>query len=337
MSAALQAPPLVPALATGIGSLPHTDARAAAELVLEFHPRFPAAPQLPARSPHEGIVAQWVRALPEVDVAPDGTITVDLDRTSASPCAEFDDTAHGGLLTFLDLAAELEPPPPRVKVQIAGPLTLGLALHRAGVPAPIAFRRGAEAARAWAVAADELVAAKLPASTLLLFFDEPALVEWKLGRPPLDYEAAVDVLSGALAAPRCLTGVHVCGSGNRRLALEAGPLVLGVEVREDLVEDADMLSRHLDAGGWIAWGAVPTDRPVGESSDPLWRALASVWCELTRRGCDPVLLRTQSIVTPACGLAFHGTSQAERVLRLARELAGRVHDQAIAARLTLGA
>ena len=55
------------------------------------------------------------------------------------------------------------------------------------------------------------------------------------------------------------------------------------------------------------------------------------------RGCDPVLLRTQSVVTPACGLALHGATQAERVLRLARELADRVRDQAIAARLTLGA
>jgi hypothetical protein len=71
--------------------------------------------------------------------------------------------------------------------------------------------------------------------------------------------------------------------------------------------------------------------------DPLWRALVGVWCELTRHGCDPVRLRTQSIVTPACGLAGHGPSQAEHTLRLARELADRAHDQAIAARLTLGA
>ena len=97
--------------------------------------------------------------------------------------------------------------------------------------------------------------------------------------------------------------MHVCGAGNRRLALEAGPQVLGVEVGDDLVDDADVLARHLDADGWIASGAVPTDRPVGESVEPLWRALVGVWCELTRRGCDPVRLRTQSVVTPACGLA----------------------------------
>ncbi|HMF04914.1 MAG TPA: hypothetical protein VKH17_08890, partial [Acidimicrobiia bacterium] len=271
MAAALESPPLVPAVATAIGSLPHTDPRAAAELVLEAHPRFPAAPQLPARTPLEGIVAQWARALPEVTIEPDGSISV-RGVTNEPPVPAFDADAHGGLLTFLDLAASNGVRPPRVKVQIAGPLTLGMALHRAGLPASHAFRRGGEAARAWATAVEDLVDERLPGSALVLFFDEPALVAWRRGHAPLDHEAAIDVLSGALAAPVCPTGVHVCGAGNRRLALEAGPQVLGVEVGNDLVEDADVLARHLDADGWIAWGAVPTDRPVGESVEPLWRA-----------------------------------------------------------------
>jgi len=335
MAAALEAPPLVPAVATAIGSLPHTDPQAAAELVLEAHPRFPAAPQLPMRTPLEGIVAQWARALPEVSIEHDGSIAVG-GVTNEPAVAIFDPEAHGGLLAFLDAAAG-DRRPPRVKVQIAGPLTLGVALLRSGLPVEQAFRRGGEAARAWAIATEDLVEERLPGSALVLFFDEPALVAWQRDDAPLEHEAAIDVLSGALAAPVCPTGVHVCGAGNRRLALEAGPQVLGVEVGSDLVDDADVLARHLDADGWIAWGAVPTDRPVGESVDPLWRALVGVWCELTRRGCDPVRLRTQSIVTPACGLAGHGPSQAERALRLAREVADRAHDQAIAARLTLGA
>lgn len=336
MAAALEAPPLVPAVATAIGSLPHTDPQEAAALVLEAHPRFPAAPQLPMRTPLEGIIAQWARALPEVAVERDGSITV-AGTTNAPPVATFDVDAHGGLLSFLGVAGGAGHQPQRVKVQIAGPLTLGAALVRAGLPASHAFRRAGEAARAWAIAVEELVQAQLPGSALVLFFDEPALVEWRGRNAPLEHEAAVDVLSGALAAPACPTGVHVCGAGDPRLALEAGPEVLGVEVGTDLVDDADALSRHLDADGWIAWGAVPTDRPVGESVEPLWRELTGVWCELTRRGCDPVRLRMQSIVTPACGLAGHGASQAERTLRLARQLADRVHDQAIAARLTLGA
>ena len=249
----------------------------------------------------------------------------------------FDTRAHAGLLAFLDVASAADQPPARVKVQLTGPLTLGVALHAAGMPTKRAFRRAAVTARAWAEELEALVLARLPGSGVVLFFDEPALVLWRRGEADLDRESAIDVLSGALAAVDCATGVHVCGDGDLGLALEAGPQILGVEVGPELVRDTVALARFLDGDGWIAWGAVPTDRPVGESADPHWRALTRVWCELTRRGCDAVPLRTRGIITPACGLAGYGATQAERVLGIARELAARVHDQAAAARLTLGA
>ena len=132
-------------------------------------------------------------------------------------------------------------------------------------------------------------------------------------------------------------GVHVCGQGDRRLVLEAGPNLISFEVAEDLVDDGGLIARYLDGGGWVAWGAIPTDGPIGDSGELPWRRLAAVWCELTRRGCDPLLLRTRAVITPACGLVGHGPSQAVRALRIASTLADRVHDQAFAARLTLGA
>lgn len=327
---------LVPGVATGIGSLPHEDPVEAAELVLRCLPDLPAAPQLPARDPREGMIAQWLGALPEITVEGDGAVTV-AGASDEAPECEFDTGAHAGLLAFLDVAAARDKQPLRVKVQVTGPLTLGVALEAAGMPTKRAFRRAAEASRAWSVAIESLVASRLPDAGLVLFFDEPALVKWRRGDGPLDRESAIDVLSGALAAVDCVTGVHVCGDGDVGLALEAGPQVLGVEVGDDLVRDTVAIARFLDGDGWIAWGAVPTDRPVGESVDPHWRTLARVWCDLTRRGCDPVPLRTRGLITPACGLAGYGASQAERVLGIARELASRVHDQAVAARLTLGA
>jgi hypothetical protein len=335
MTQVLRAPVLLPGLATGIGSLPHTDPVEAADVVLRLLPELPAAPQLPERDPREGMLAQWLGALPEVTIAPDGSYEV-LGASDAAPECHFDRVAHAGLLAFLDRAAA-GPQPARVKVQLTGPLTLGSALEAEGVPTARAFRRGARLSRDWAAAIEDLVAKRLPGTGLVLFLDEPALVRWRRGDTTLERDAAIDVLSGALAAVDCPVGVHVCGDGDVGLAAAAGPQVLGVTVGDDLVEHALPLSRFLDGEGWVAWGAVPTDRPVGESVDPHWRRLAGVWCELSRRGCDPVVLRTRGLVTPACGLAGYGASQAERVLGIAHELAGRVHDQAVAARLTLGA
>jgi hypothetical protein len=337
MSTDRHADALIPGLATGIGSLPHRDPHAATALTVHVHPHLPAVPQLPELSAREGLVAQWAGALPEATVDRDGGLSIDRNRAGERIAPSFAAETHSGLFAFLD-AAEDPGVIPRVKMQIVGPLTLGVALRDAGMPARAAFRRAGEAVRAWVRAVDELFAVRVPHVPLVLFLDEPALVLWKRGPAPLEREEAVDLLSGALAAAASsTTGVHVCGDGDLRLAFEAGPRIVGVPVTEELIADADVFSRHCDAGGWIAWGAVPTDRPVGDSTDALWRRLVTVWCELTRRGCDPVHLRTNGIITPACGLAGHGATQAERALRLAKEIAGRVGDQSVAARLTVGA
>ncbi len=80
-----------------------------------------------------------------------------------------------------------------------------------------------------------------------MFFDEPALVTWRRGQGLLDREAAIDVLSGSLAAIEGVSGVHVCGDGDVGLALQAGPQVLGVEVSEELTRDTVALARSSTA------------------------------------------------------------------------------------------
>jgi hypothetical protein len=324
--------------ATAIGSLPHRDAHAAAALTLRCLPELPAAPQLPLRSKREGVVAQWAGAAPGVSVHDDGMIelTRAVDPHGALQ-PQFDIESHAGLLTFLEVAAGQPKPPKHVKAQVAGPLTLGVAFLNAGMNADVAFALGARLARAWTAAIAELVSERLPGATLVCFLDEPALVCWRGADGPIDREIATDLLSTALAACDGVSGVHVCGPGDLRLALDAGPQVVHFDVGALDIDDASAISRFLDGGGWIAWGAIPTHRPVGEQPQPLWKALLDAWCELTRRGCDPVQLRAQALVAPACGLAGHGESQAERAMLLAREIGNRVHDHAAATKLAVGA
>ncbi|MDQ3758235.1 MAG: hypothetical protein M3394_10345, partial [Actinomycetota bacterium] len=93
----------------------------------------------------------------------------------------------------------------------------------------------------------------------------------------------------------------------------------------------------LDRGGLVAWGVVPTDRPLGAASDPLWRRLSEVWADLAAAGCDPIRLRQQALLTPACGLANHDAPQAAHILDLTLGVAERVHSQAVAVRMSVGA
>lgn len=333
------APLLRPGAVTSIGSLPHRDADTAAAFVVRHHPTLPAAPQLPRRSRLEGMVVQAVRGIPGVALDADGNLTVDVGELN--PNAEvqptFDSASHAGLLAFLSLVAGRDEP---VKLQLTGPITLGLALTDAGAPAELAFDVAAAAVRAEGRALLELVRRRLPEAPLLVFLDEPGLVravEEPLG---VDPEQIVDDLSSALAVLEedAVTGVHCCGPTDWRLASAAGATVLSLPVDLDSVlASAGPLNTHLDRGGWIAWGVVPTHEPLGTDPDRLWRRLSTVWCELVQAGCDPIQLRTQAMVTPACGLAGHGVTQAARALRLATRVAERVTDQAVAARLSAGA
>jgi methionine synthase II (cobalamin-independent) len=325
---------------TSIGSLPHRDADAAAAFVLRHHSRMPAAPQCPRRSPFEGMVAQVARGIPGVEVAPDGTLTVDVDGLDpdAQPTPVLDGSSHAGLLAFLSLAAGRSQP---VKVQLTGPVTLGTALLEAGAPPALAYRSAGAAVRAYGAALVELCARRLPDAELVAFVDEPGLTRAvKDGGLPLAPEATVDLLSSALAVlePHATTGVHCCGRTDWRLATAAGATILSLPADAEWVAaSAGVLNGHLERGGWIAWGAVPTSEPVGQGPDRLWRRLTSIWCDLVQAGCDPAQLRAQALITPACGLAGHGVSQAARALRLAAVLGERVTDQALAARLSAGA
>ncbi len=325
-------------IATAIGSLPHPDAPLAAALMFRTMPDLPAAPSLPCRSPLEGMLAQWLRALPEIDVTCAGEVhLIDVQDCHDPLRIEFDSLAHGGLLGFLDLASAQPRVPKAVKLQLSGPLTFALALIDLGMGVDQAFARSMQCASEWSTALVALVRQRLPETEVVLFFDEPGLTHWTHDDPIIDVESASDILSGALAAPECVVGVHVCGAGALDVALAAGPDIVGIDVHQRWLNHAVGLARFLDGGGFIAWGAVPTDRPIGELATPLWKSLVGLWCELTQRGCDPALLRQQAMVTPACGLALHGASQAERALRLTRELADRVFDQALGTRLSIGA
>lgn len=329
---------------TAVGSLPFSDADEAVAFVLEALPELPAAPTLPRRDPREGMIAQAAWGIAGVTVRPDGTIAV--DPAALDPEAPLGDPDLAGapfatLRTFLAaIGGRTEP----VKVQVTGPATLAVALVREGVDPAVACAVAVTAVRARGRAVVEAVAAVAPEATIVAFLDEPALV----GGPPAelaDPETVIDLVSGALAAWEpgvsgkvgAITGVHVCGPSDWRAVLQAGPRILSVPVGADLGTSAGALATFLERDGWIAWGAVPTDRPLGESASHWWRDLSAQWCSLVQAGCDPVRIRRQALVTPACGLALHDAAQVGLVHDLTRTLGLRIHDQLAGVRLSVGA
>jgi hypothetical protein len=325
-------------VATGIGSLPLLDPFAAAELVLTRWPDLTPVPSLPRRTPYEGMLAQALTGVRGVDVAPDGSLVVDARRVDPRVriTADLDHEAFASLRAFLELAAGRRAP---VKWQLTGPVTLGLALLRAGVDPFRAFDVAIRAVRVHLRAIHKALAEALPDAAQVVVLDEPGMSA--LMRPdfPIPPDAAIDLVSGALAAVEstALAGVHCCGNGDWAAILATGPGLLSLPVRDDLVRVAGYLAAFLDQGGWIAWGVIPTDRPVGDSADRHWREVSGLWCGLVESGVDAGRLRRQAIVTPACGLALHDIATVDRVAALLDEVSHRVAGQAVATRLHLGA
>ena len=325
-------------LSTAVGSLPHVDPRAAAELSLRCNPGLPAIPSLPMRSPWETMLGQAVAGLPGVTVGDRGGVQLvhGGPATDAVPETDLDHEAFRSLRTFLEVARGHDGP---VKWQVTGPVTLGLGLLHAGLPTDAAFALGERSVQARVATLAAAIAEALPAAPQVVFLDEPGLTGVAHPGFPLEPERAVALVGSCVATAESFarTGVHCCGSTDWSLVEQTGASILSLPADHSAVRFAGTLAEFMLRGGRIAWGAVPTDGPRAGTADRHWRALAAVWCELVRAGCDPVRLRTQAIITPECGLAPHTTAQAEQVLALTQEIADRVLDQAVATRFSLGA
>jgi len=325
---------------TSVGSLPHRDRDAAIDFVLEQTPELPAAPTCPRLEPLELMIPQAAWGVAGVAVGDDGTISVpDLD--ALDPAAPLGDPELKGApfatwRRFLTRTAGRTEP---IKLQMTGPLTFGTTLVQAGVPAAVAYAVAGRSVAARARAVLDLADRLAPGVPQVLVFDEPALVGGLRPELPLVADGVIDVLSGALAAAegRAITGVHCCGPTDWRLVLQAGPDLLSLPVGADVAGSVGDVSAFLERGGWIAWGAVATDGPLGEQPSRSWRQLSAQWCELVQQGCDPVLLRRQALVTPVCGLALHDEAQADHVFSITRRLAEKIHDQVMGVRLSVGA
>ena len=338
---------LTSGLCTAIGSLPHRDERAAAQFALAATPHLPSIPSLPKRSPAESMIAQAVVGIRGVSIGQYGSLLV--DAASVSPVApvttDLDNDAFAGMRAFLDAvklmkANDSQPfEIPAVKWQFTGPVTLGLALVRAGVPESTAFDVAVRTVRTHVRHIFEAVAEVLPHAQQVVFIDEPELGELMDESFAIAPDIAIDLMSGALAAVEheAIAGLHCCADIEIAPLLAAGPSVLSVPVRDSLVDDAGQIAKFLHNGGTIAWGVVPTDGPMTTTPERSWRKVTALWTELVRAGCDPTLLHRQALVTPACGLALHSESSATRIIEHVSDIGERIRSTDPTSRYTVGA
>lgn len=329
--------------ATGIGSLPHRDPEEALELVLRCCPEVPFWPQLPRRSPREGMLEQFLEGLPleAEDPAAAGFMEEYLQLAEgrlplpAEPRWAISPRAAPGLHLLAQRLRERGRRPRAVKGQLTGPFTLlsslgdGSAWRDPGRREVVLAGLGLKAA--W-----QAHFLRDLAEVTLIFLDEPALGGMGssafIGLDAAELAALMDPVLRGVHAQGALAGLHVCAN------TDWGAL-LGLEIEVlsfDAYRFADRLLLYreeavgfLRRGGVLAWGLVPSSEEVlGESARRLahrWRELADPLCE--RLGWSPAQLLRRSLITPSCGLGSLSPELAERALQLCAELAARLREE----------
>ena len=277
------------------------------------------------------MVVQGLIGVRGIDLV-DGQLLVDPQRLHplAKVQADLDHPAFESLTTFASMARGHQGP---ISWHLAGPLTLGFALLRHGVPARTAFDVGIRATCVTSRAIYRLLAEACPDAPQFAVLDEPGVGGVQCPGFPVAPDAAIDLVSGALAGLElsATVGLHSCGPADWTHLVAAGPQVISIPATRSILPAAAYLARWLENGGAIAWGVVPTDCPVG-GADRYARDLRSLWRELAERGCSAELLERHAIFTPACGLAGHTIEQAEHIMELCHQVRDRIQADSLSHR-----
>ncbi|MDQ1723433.1 MAG: hypothetical protein QOG52_461 [Frankiaceae bacterium] len=312
--------------ATGIGSLPGVDYRAAVRSVLDELPDLVHLPELPARGPHAGMVVRTAALLPDlhVDLQPSGWRLI--------PRAGIDERRAAQTLTDdIDiLATEAAGYEGVLKTQLTGPVTLGAALelNRAGraVNDPAVMTHISGATVEAVTTHLRALKASIPLARFVVQLDEPALTaaiggliprESGYGKyKPLDQQFAESLIRDvvtAIHAEDAMAVIHCCASSVpigllRRTGIDA----LSLDVTLLTERDDEELAEVVDQGLGLWFGAVGSLSPLSVEPATLVRHTAS------RLGVGPATLAQTVVVTPTCGLAGATPPYAVAAMRAAR-------------------
>ncbi|MBI5442350.1 MAG: hypothetical protein HY900_14195 [Deltaproteobacteria bacterium] len=334
-------------LATGIGSLPYVEAGEAVEMVLRHLPEIPFWPQLPRRTPLEGMTLQYLEGFPGVrDPGGGRDPIVELGEESLAEVEAFYGRALADDLGLFALSPERAPgfytleealvqatlPLRAVKGHITGPVTLSSSLRDAAgreIAYDDTFREVTAifVARKARWQAERLGRFGVP---VILFLDEPVMEVYGSA-----YSALTEAIVEALWAPSlealrevaALSGIHCCGNTDWELLFRSGVDIVNFDAfhyLDRMLLYPQALAAYLEGGGVLAWGIVPTsERAAGLTTDDLWERLSQGMARFAEAGVDPDLLRRQCLLTPSCGMGSLDSALARHVLGLVSELSRR--------------
>ena len=340
-------------MATGVGSMPFKNADYAAELSLQRFKQAPFWPQLPKIRLNEQMEIQYSEGLPCIvidkqkkrmyfDTSGDYSeqfaefyeaymLAMDADEGSGdcsalAISAEFSE----GIYAFEKQLQKNTEKLPFVKVQTTGPVSFALSIvdeNKRAIYYNEEFRDIVTKAMAmkcrWQIQKFQPYAEKL-----ICFIDEPVLSGFGsstyVSVKREDVVAYLTEVIDAVHADDAIAGIHCCGNTEWSILIDAGVDIVNFdayEFGETIAIYPEHVKSHLENGGMLAWGIVPTSTIIQEQTvDSLSNFFENLIDNLAAKGIDKQLIVEQAIITPSCGTGTMEAADAEKVFELTEAL-----------------
>jgi hypothetical protein len=162
------------------------------------------------------------------------------------------------------------------------------------------------------------------AEQVICFVDEPILSAFGsstyVSVKREDVVAHLREMIDAIHADHALVGIHCCGNTEWSIVIDAGVDIVNFDAfgfGETIAMYPEAVRSHLQRGGALAWGVVPTSKAIREQTgEKLVSLLETLMEKLASRGIDKQLIVDQSIITPSCGTGSMEPVDAEKVFAL---------------------
>jgi hypothetical protein len=331
--------------ATGIGSVPSTNVEDACLNILRLLPDIPFWPQLVRRSPLEDMNIQFTEGLPLLAIDENARTISLSDSDMDTGLIEFydhylsEDTDYfaigkeyaQGLHKQIDIiSGNREQCGDYIKGHTVGPVTFSASVKGKDGKTVLsnpdlleAFTKGLAIKALWQVK-EMRKSGKRP----IIFLDEPYLSGFGSAFSPIERQEVIDLLKEIIVYLRqrvdVLIGIHCCGNTDWSMIFDSGPDIVNFDAfsfMDYFLLYPEHIAGHVNRGGIIAWGIVPTGDSAGKAGvDDLYAKMEKGIGRLLDLGLDSELLYANSILTPACGMGTMDQSASDNALDLLYEI-----------------
>jgi hypothetical protein len=340
-------------LATGIGSMPFDDPEHAIAISLARLREAPFWPQLPKINLNEQMEIQYSEGMPCIVIDREKRrMYFDTTGDYSESFAEFyeafmlamdPDEGTGdcsalaispdfsrGIYAFENHLQAMAGKLPFVKVQTTGPCSFALTIvdeNKRAIYYNEEFRDIVIKALAmkcrWQIQKFQPFADKV-----ICFVDEPILSAFGsstyVSVKREDVVAHLAEMIEAIHADNGLAGIHCCGNTEWSILIDAGVDLVNFdafEFGETIAMYSDSVKQHLDRGGMLAWGVVPTSQAIrGQTIDSMITHFEYLIDNLAAKGIDRQQITEQAVITPACGTGSMEPADAEKVFEITEGL-----------------